>query len=279
MPTTERRESGAHLLIGTGASDDALGVVAASRAVQFESDPTRLVQRASEQSFDLIVLDVAMAPVESAIRSNARQSDVLITTRTRLLKAVREAATHAPGGVGVAAEIVERLFSVFRSQGTARSEARSTLPAKWIGTLVTKERSATEENTLRYRALVAAFDDRKKVLEDSLSTPEVASLLGSTRQTPHDRVKSKTLLAIEDSGQLRFPPWQFDASGPNGVVEGLPEVLRALSVGPLAQARWLTRKNPVLDGLTPLEMLKTGAYQRVVQEARGLAAQAGSRSG
>jgi hypothetical protein len=104
-------------------------------------------------------------------------------------------------------------------------------------------------------------------------------MLGTSRQTPHDRVKNKTLLAIEDNGQLRFPLWQFDAESPNGVIEGLPDVLRALSAGPLGQARWLTTSRPVFEGRTPLEALKHGEKELVLVEARGVGAAAGHASG
>lgn len=140
--------------------------------------------------------------------------------------------------------------------------------------LLVRPRSPEEDRDVRRRALEESFRERERLLEGSLSTQEVATLLGVTRQTPHDRVKAKTLLAIEDKGALRFPPWQFDADNAGGVVKGLPEVLRALSVGALAQVRWLQQRNPVFEGRSPFEALQAGELGRVMREARGVGASA-----
>jgi excisionase family DNA binding protein len=125
---------------------------------------------------------------------------------------------------------------------------------------------------LEVRALQQYFDERRRLLAGSLSVDQVAELLGTSRQTPHDRAKARTLLAVSDGGRLRFPAWQFDADGPDGVIEGLPAVLRALRTSALAAVRWLTRANPVLDKRTPLATLRAGDVDRVVAEAAGVGA-------
>jgi len=125
---------------------------------------------------------------------------------------------------------------------------------------------------LEVRALKRYFDERRRLLGDSLSVDQVAALLGTSRQTPHDRAKARTLLAVPDGGRLRFPAWQFDADGPDGVIEGLPAVLRALRIGALTAVRWLTLPNAVLDKRTPLAALRAGDVDRVVAEAAGVGA-------
>jgi hypothetical protein len=128
-----------------------------------------------------------------------------------------------------------------------------------------KERLALESaNLARY------FQHRQELLRDSLSAVEVARLLGTSRQTPHDRVKAATLLAVRERGGLRFPRWQFDPAGPNGVLPGFVPVLRALDVSPLAQVSWFVRPNPTLEGRTPLEALRAGEGERLVPLARGV---------
>ena len=97
-----------------------------------------------------------------------------------------------------------------------------------------------------------------------------ADLLGTTRQTPHDRVKGGTLLAVSDRGAWRFPPWQFDPEGPDGVIEGLGEVLRSLNASPLARASWFVRPNPYLEGRTPLEVLREGQIEAVRSAAEAV---------
>jgi hypothetical protein len=62
-------------------------------------------------------------------------------------------------------------------------------------------------------------------------------LAAGSRQTVHDRLKVGTLLGVLDQGKWRFPLWQFDVDGPNGVIDGLAQVLQALQVTNLAKAR------------------------------------------
>ena len=114
------------------------------------------------------------------------------------------------------------------------------------------------------------FRLRGELLAGALSASEVARLLGTTRQTPHDRVAAGTLLAVRDQGALRFPVWQFDPQGPHGVVTGLADVLRALHVSPMSQTSWLTRPNPHLDGGTPLAALRRGEAVRVMRLAQSV---------
>lgn len=132
--------------------------------------------------------------------------------------------------------------------------------------------STEERLALRIKTLTRSFAVRKDLLKDSLTTPEVAKLLGVSRQTPHDRVESGSLLAVLERGTLRFPLWQFDANGPDGVVAGLPEVIRALSDFPaVAKINWFVRSNPYLEGRRPIDALREGEVERVRDIAQGLA--------
>ncbi len=121
-----------------------------------------------------------------------------------------------------------------------------------------REYGRQERSALEMATLARSFRRRKELLEGALTAPKVAKLLDTTRQTPHDRVRSGTLLAVLDRGVWRFPAWQFDPEGPDGVVEGLPDVLQTLHTSPLAKASWLVRPNQYLEGRTPLETLKEG---------------------
>jgi hypothetical protein len=124
---------------------------------------------------------------------------------------------------------------------------------------------------LEFQALQARFAMRRQLLAQCIGTSEVVSLLGlRNRQTPLDRLKAGTLLAIRDQGQWRFPLWQFDPDRPDGVIAGLPEVLAALPIADLIKARWLQRPQPLLDGQTPLQVLRDGQRDRVLTEARAV---------
>jgi hypothetical protein len=141
-------------------------------------------------------------------------------------------------------------------------------------TALSEGQSYTQDEALRLEieAQERAFIRRRELLKGALTAPQVARLLGTTRQTPHDRAQSRTLLAVEDRGSLYFPYWQFDADGPNGVISGLPAVLRALDISPLGKVSWLTLPNPYLEGRTPLASLKAGEWERVVDQAQAVGA-------
>ena len=113
------------------------------------------------------------------------------------------------------------------------------------------------------------FAKRRELLEGALTTAEVAELLQVSRQTPHDRVKSNSLLAITEKGSLLFPRWQFDENGSNGVINGLAEVLDALTgLSPLEKISWFVKPNPYLKNLTPLAALKKNRVEKVVKLAK-----------
>jgi excisionase family DNA binding protein len=107
------------------------------------------------------------------------------------------------------------------------------------------------------------------LVADALTVAEVAELLAVGRQTPHDRVRAQTLLAVKDNGRLVFPDWQFDPDGPDGVIPGLPDALAAMR-GPIsafARVRWFLTPKSLMGGMTPLDALRAGAVEDVVAEA------------
>jgi excisionase family DNA binding protein len=124
--------------------------------------------------------------------------------------------------------------------------------------------SPHERARLRVSALAESFSVRRQLLADTLTSSEVARILGTTRQTPLDRLHQGTLLALRDGGTWHFPAWQFDAAGPDGLVPGLAETLAALETSPFIQARWLQLPHPELDQQTPLEALRRGQAARVI---------------
>lgn len=111
------------------------------------------------------------------------------------------------------------------------------------------------------------FEFRRNLLANSISSTGVAEMLGVSRQTPHDRAKAGQLLGILDNNVLKFPEWQFDARGPNGVVQGLPEVLQALKCSTFAKISWLATPNAIFEGVRPIDALRMGRIEDVLYEA------------
>jgi hypothetical protein len=126
-----------------------------------------------------------------------------------------------------------------------------------------------EEHALAELAsLVDLFVARRHLLEDTFTAPQVAHVLGISRQAAAGRAESGSLLAVLDRGAYRFPRWQFDPRGPDGVVAGLPEILEALEPQPaFSKLVFLTQPNKTLDGNEPVELLRRGERARVLAVA------------
>jgi hypothetical protein len=146
------------------------------------------------------------------------------------------------------------------------SKAESDFAAK----LGANKISNQERGRLEFTALARNFKWRQELLRDSLSASQVAEILNTTRQTPHDRLKKNSLVAVQDNGVWKFPTWQFDPQGPDGVIAGLPDVLKALNVPAMSKISWLTRPNKALNRLTPVEALKGGQKDEVIGAARSV---------
>ena len=132
--------------------------------------------------------------------------------------------------------------------------------------------SREDRAMLAFQSLVDFFTARRKLLRDTITAPQVGEVLGVSRQAATGRAEKGSLLAVLDRGAFRFPTFQFDPRGPDGVIEGLPEVLKALEPQPaLTKLVWLSRPNETLDDSEPLEVLRRGERDRVVAAARAAA--------
>jgi hypothetical protein len=161
--------------------------------------------------------------------------------------------------------VTNSVFSAFEDVSPAAESPLTGRPA-----------SPSHEVAAAQRAnLLRGFALRRQVLKDALTAAEVADLLGAaSRQTPHDRAGAGTLLAIRDNGRLRFPMWQFDPEGSDGVLDGLPEVIAALPrQSPLGRIVWFIAPKRRLQDRSPFELLRAGEIDPVIAEAR--AARAG----
>jgi Protein of unknown function (DUF2384) len=132
--------------------------------------------------------------------------------------------------------------------------------------------SASDQALLAFRSLLQFFETRRDLLGGALTAPQAAELLGVSRQTPLNRVRDNTLLAVLDRGAYRFPVWQFDSQGEDGVLPGLPDVLDALEPQqPFAKVVWLRRPNPTLEGREPLDLLRDRELEPVIDAAHAAA--------
>jgi hypothetical protein len=96
-----------------------------------------------------------------------------------------------------------------------------------------------------------------------LTSSQVSSVLGITRQAVDKRRNRRALLAVPNgSGEYVYPACQFTS---DGVITGLEEVLRAFRIrNPWTQLSVLLASAPALGGKTILKTLKSGAIERAV---------------
>jgi hypothetical protein len=139
-----------------------------------------------------------------------------------------------------------------------------------LETIVGPPLESGERVRLAFEGVLRGVERRRQLLAATVTAPEAARLIGAkTRQAPHDRLRAGRLVAVYDRGAWRFPIWQFDPEGPEGVLDGLPAVLAELAeLDPYRRLLWLSTPQPDLDGRTPVEALRDGDARLVVMQAR-----------
>lgn len=119
--------------------------------------------------------------------------------------------------------------------------------------------------TARAVNLKLAADVRKALVAESLSTGEVAMLLGITPAAVTKRRGKGELVAFRHGGDWRYPGWQFADDEP---VSGVIRVWRSMPArSTIGRVRWFTLPSRHLDGATPLDLIDKGEVDRVVDAA------------
>ncbi|WP_262299469.1 antitoxin Xre/MbcA/ParS-like domain-containing protein [Microvirga sesbaniae] len=118
--------------------------------------------------------------------------------------------------------------------------------------------------------LIAAGEVRKAELVElagGLYMPSyVAAILNIPQQLVEERRKAGELIAVEAQEGYRYPACQFT---PDGIVAGLSEVLAVMPIRhDWMQLEWLLVPDEALEGLSPLEALRAGRLEDVLNIAR-----------
>jgi hypothetical protein len=120
------------------------------------------------------------------------------------------------------------------------------------------------------RAFLDGLDARARLIKQNggvFKTEEVADYLGITSQAVNKRRALRQLvgLTFRKRGHL-FPAWQFTD---RGTVQGLEDVLAALGDhDEWTQNVFFINPNTTLNGRRPLDLLRQGEVQEVLQAAR-----------
>lgn len=129
--------------------------------------------------------------------------------------------------------------------------------------------SDQEKESFYFQNILNSFRLRRKLLENTVDVNKVMEIMNySSRQAPLNRLRNNTLIAIKDNEKWQFPLWQFDVNGSQGVVEGLPLILKTLNCSNLAKVSWLSNLSPYFQGSSPIQMLKEGEFDRVYDLAQ-----------
>ncbi len=112
------------------------------------------------------------------------------------------------------------------------------------------------------------------MLVQAKTTAEVAHALEVSATRIRQRAVARTLYAIRDGGEWRFPRWQFDPEADREIA-GLALVIPSLSprLHPIAVHRFLTEPSPDLEiddqPVSPLSWLATGGDPGPVADIAG----------
>ena len=102
----------------------------------------------------------------------------------------------------------------------------------------------------------------------TLSSEQVAEVLGISRQAVDKRRSSHQLLALTQGRRgYSYPSFQFEDGK---TITGLEDVLAELkALDPWMQMVFFTSPNERLDGKTPIETLQNGLLEEVTSAAGG----------
>jgi hypothetical protein len=101
----------------------------------------------------------------------------------------------------------------------------------------------------------------------TLTAEEASQILGVSRQAIDNRRKRGSLLAVQLGRRgYRYPAWQFTV---DGVMPGLRETLKTLAdQSPWIHLAFMLNANAWLDGHRPLDALRSGEFDAVLNAAR-----------
>lgn len=130
---------------------------------------------------------------------------------------------------------------------------------------------SARERAIRLGEEIAGEDLRLSGAYDLAETR--ALLRGATRRQVEDRVREGRLIAVSGPDKMTcYPAAQFNEDGT--VVEGLAAVLEVMPTkNSFAILNYLIHPDSLLGGRTPIDLLKAGEIDLVVEAARRLGVQ------
>jgi hypothetical protein len=117
----------------------------------------------------------------------------------------------------------------------------------------------------------AVYKRRMWYGKEMLTCRQTAFQLGITTHTVNYRRRNRKLLGLDLEGEVgyRYPDWQFD----DKVLSSLPYVLSVMDgIGPWGMYLFLVQPEGLLEGLSPLQLLKRSNEKEVIRVVKLLRA-------
>lgn len=152
-------------------------------------------------------------------------------------------------------------------------QTREAAPQTWHANQTLRSKPAFNPSP-GYQAAVdagAAAKTRMFKGADMLSSDAIAEQLGVTRETVNSRRKGKELLGLTNGGRsVRYPAWQLEEA----VSPHMPRLLDILKpFDAWAVYLFFTQENPLFEGVSPLDFLRIGKVDSVMDAASSYAAE------
>jgi hypothetical protein len=167
--------------------------------------------------------------------------------------------------------VVKRIESV--PEKTALDLLKQGTDAEMMVSFATTAEVFPEASAVRIDPLAKArargVSLRQRILarDDMLTLAEAAQALGLTPPAVNDRFRAGRLIALEAGARgRRYPAWQFEDEVAGKPLEAVLEVLKGLNAW--TSYRFFTTPDSALEDETPLDMLRRGDTEAVVEAAR-----------
>jgi len=175
-------------------------------------------------------------------------------------------------------KIVSDIRTVLRKLASSRALSRASAPsnlARLTDKAFRQEFPAEDPDNRLASAIARGIPARRKLTTDeggSFSAEEAAHEIGISKQAILKRYLKGQLIAWREERQsaVRFPVWQFRD---HKVLDGIEETLQVLNTGnrldDFGRMLFFLSNHGFLGGKRPLDCLRLGETERVIQAAEG----------
>lgn len=162
-------------------------------------------------------------------------------------------------------ELARELTEIADDGVVGTEDADLSLPGAWGPVVTDAELAEAETENLR-----RAYEARKRVIADSMTRSEAATLIGVSEQAVTKQLDRGRIVGVKVRGQWAIPAWQMDPDSQDGLLPGLERLRQEFPGGPVALSRWATTPSVDLDGQTPRHLLTSNRVDEVIRAANAL---------